>query len=485
MNKRKSSIIVTILSLCIFGTLAIFFLDFNIDTSYNLSTINTASPSVQLQAGEEYYMVGGSIGQDDYFEGMILDQDENVIIYGCVASKIGVFRHDPNLKLPLNSTDMVMWGDGAPSTLSLDSSGNIYLAGYHYPEMYLIKYNNNLELQWNKTWGYGAPSYNMIVDSNDNIFVAGPYNDDIILLKYSPNGDVLWNITSPLMNEHMFLSDYRILSMDSNDNIYLVYDQLKFGIEGYIDGPILRIFKLSNSGTVLLNFTHIPSNYEYNAMVLHMITMDNADNLYILCKRISFWNDDTFLLKYNNYGVLQWNKSYNFFQDVYPQDLIFDSTGILYLLGMGDYIALARISTSSGNMLWETPHTVMNERAYAIALDSKNNVYIAGKTFDTEIPDSDILLVKYDPNGNVLAKKTWDYHGNETGMAIVIDSNDEIFIAGKADSFFSSDYDLILLKVDLSSDSDITLFIIIGISIGVVAFLSIGIFLYLRKRSRK
>ena len=38
--------------------------------------------------------------------------------------------------------------------------------------------------------------------------------------------------------------------MDSNDNIYLVYDQLKFGIEGHIDGPILRILKLSNSGTI-------------------------------------------------------------------------------------------------------------------------------------------------------------------------------------------------------------------------------------------
>lgn len=150
---------------------------------------------------------------------------------------------------------------------------------------------------------------------------------------------------------------------------------------------------------------------------------------------------------------------------------------------MGNYVVLAKIDTTTGYMLGETPHTIMNERAYAIAIDSKNNLYIVGRTLDTD--DSDILLIKYNSNGKLLAKMTWDHHGNETGQDIVINSNDEIFIAGRADSFFSSDYDLILLKVGFDSDSGLNLFIIIGISIGVIAFVSIGIFIYLRKRSIK
>lgn len=495
MSRKKLFLLIFFIGLVISSTFSLIIHshtpDFKIDDTNNLnSKIVTASTSIQLESEEfdlQYYMVAGSIGQDDYLEGMVLDQDKNVIIYGCVAGNIGVFRHDPNLGLPLNSTDKVVWGDGAPSSLSLDSSGNIYLAGDHYPEMYLIKYNNNLELQWNKTWGYGFLSYDMIVDSNDNIFVAGDYNDKIIMVKYDPNGNELWNITTQEAFP-TFIMDYRILSKDSNDNIYLVYDQYADVHQhgGIYSGPIYRILKFSNTGTILLNFTYIPFNLEYNVMALRMIAMDSLDNLYIFGWKP--FKDDTYLIKYNNLGVLQWNQSYNFFQDVYPEELIFDSLGNLYLLGMGDYVALAKIDSSTGNMLWETPHpyTIVNERGYAIALDSKNNVYIAGRTLDTEIPDSDILLIKYNSNGKLLAKMTWDHHGNETGMDIVINSNDEIFIAGRADSFFASnDYDIVFLKIDTILVPGIGIFIIIGLSLGIIAFASIGIFLYIRKKSKR
>lgn len=455
-NRKSSLIFLIIISICFLSSLAIFISVFN-NSSTVIQNSSIKSASVQSEAFElEYHLVVGGIGYDDYLEGMVLDQDGNLILYGDVAGNIGFIRHDPSLSLsyiPLDSTNSTVWGDGIPSALSLDSLGNIYLAGYKFPEQYLIKYSNSLVFQWNKTWGNGIPCYDMIIDSNDNIFVAGDNgggasHGDVILMKYDSNGNELWNITSPETWPTMFILDYRVLSKDSNDNIYLVYDQYELDIEGgHYSGPVFRILKFSNSGTLLLNFTYIPSNYGENVMALRMITMDTSDNLYVLGK--CFYKDDIHLLKYNNMGVLQWNQSYNFYGAYnIPREIAFDSIGNIYLLVEEDYVALAKIDPSTGNILWETSHQTLNERAYSIAFDSKNNIYVTGRTLDIETSDRDMLLIKYNSGGQLLAKNTWDFHGNETGLSIVINSNDDVFIAGNADSFFASnDYDFLLLKI--------------------------------------
>lgn len=447
--------------------ISIWFLSFLVlsFTVFNDSSPDTKSSSLKLASPQseaftlDYHLVAGGIGFDDRLEGMVLDQDGNIILYGCVAGNIGFFRHNPSLSttyVPLNSTSSTVSGNGVPSAISLDSLGNIYLAGYSFgegPEQYLIKYSNSLAFQWNKTWGNGAPSYDMIIDSNNNIFVAGDNSGgishgDLIMIKYDPNGNELWNITSP-ERWPVFIFDYRVLAKDSNDNIYLVYDQYTYGIEGYIDGPVFRILKFSNSGTLLLNYTYIPLNYEENVMTLRMVTLDNSDNLYILGR--CFSKDDIYLIKYDNMGVLQWEQSYDFYgSNNVPREIAFDSIGNLYLLGEGDYVALAKIDPTTGNMIWETPHTAMNERAYSITFDSSNNIYIAGKTLDPS--DNDMLLIKYSSGGQLLAKNAFDFQGNETGLSIVINANNDVFIAGDADSFFASnDYDFLLLKLKTSS----------------------------------
>ncbi len=487
-QKFKTITLLMIISIWILSSLVLSFSvfnDFSPDTKN--SSLKLASPQSNAFI-LDYHVVVGGIGFDDELEGIVLDQDGNIILYGYVAGNIGFFRHDPSLSptyIPLNSTSSTVWGGGVPSALSLDSLGNIYLAGYAFPEQYLIKYSNSLAFQWNKTWGNGTPCYDMIIDSNDNIFVAGDNSGgishgDLIMIKYDPNGHELWNITCPEAWPTMFAFDYRVLSKDSNDNIYLIYDQYSYGIEGGVyDGPVYRILKFSNSGTLLLNYTYIPSNYGENVMALRSVTLDTSDNLYILGK--CFYKDAIYLIKYNNMGVLQWDQSYNFYgSNNYPREIAFDSLGNLYLLGEGDYVALAKIDPTTGSIVWETPHTSMNERAYSIAFDSSNNIYLAGKTLDPS--DNDMLLIKYSSGGQLLGKSTFDFQGNETGLSIVINSNDQIFVAGDADSFFASnDYDFLLLK--LSSMTG-------GVSFGHYHLLFLclaGVFLVLiiRKRTNR
>jgi len=484
-NSKKLSLLIGVLFLSIFS----FGANINLFL-YKSNCLNSDPFSIQLQS-EEYYMVAGAVGVDDYLEGMILDHDENVLIYGVVGGKIGFFRHDTDLKPPLNSSDYAIWGSGVPSKLSFDSSGNIYIAGYSYPNLYLIKYNSNLEFMWNRTWGDDATCYDMVIDSNNNIFVAGHNNGDALLSKFDTMGNELWNFSAPNAYYSMFAFDYfDVLVKDSNDNIYFAYLQYEFNIEGYIDGPIYRILKLDNSGTLLLNFSYIPSDYINNLMHLRMVSMDSSENLYLLGKYVDT-SRRVHIVKYNNMGIQLWNQTYDFYgQSEYVYSYItmkFDSMGNLFLLQSANYIALAKINPNSGNLIWETPYTSdTGERCYDIAFDTQNNAFVVGRVSNSETGERDVLIKKYNSNGALLGKKTWDHNGNETGLGIAITSKAEIFLTGTADSFFSSDYDLFLLKINPISTPDQLIIIIIIVSIITTgAVVGLVIFLLSKKKARK
>ena len=115
-----------------------------------------------------------------------------------------------------------------------------------------------------------------------------------------------------------------------------------------------------------------------------------------------------------------------------------------------------------------------------------NNVFVVGETQEGEDKDDDLLIIKYNSNGDLLGKKTWDHNGNETGSEIVINSQDEIFVAGRADSFFSSDYDLFILKIDpiFASEQSLVIIIIIISIVGSAAVIGLVIFLLRKRRKR-
>lgn len=455
------------------------------NTNYLKSNLNLDSTTIDLQSDD--FMIAGNIGTDDYLRGMELDHEENVIIYGRVAEKFGFFRYKQGS--PLNSTDRAIWGDGSPMDLVVDSLGNIFIAGFNNSGICLIKYNKNLEFQWNKTFGIGSLCYDMIIDSNNNIFIVGgpPFHvGTLFLYKYDQNGNEIWKYNVTNADSSIYDMNYEILSKDSNENIFMVYEQFERFIEGYIDGPILRILKFSNSGTVLLNFTYIPLDYLNNVLSLRKIIVDDFDNLYILGRKFFSSNLEFQILKYDNMGISQWNKSYEFLGEgnYYNCKMKLDLEGNLYLLEKKKYAALAKINPSSGNLLWQTPNENSNEWANSMAFDTMNNVYIVGGVLES---DRNVLLIKYDTNGNFIGKKTWDRYGNETGLDIVINSHDDIFIAGRTDGFFSTDYDLFLQIVEpiVEPIDGLNWPLVIGVGVGAIALVSIGIFVFLRKKHKK
>jgi len=91
-------------------------------------------------------------------------------------------------------------------------------------------------------------------------------------------------------------------------------------------------------------------------------------------------------------------------------------------------------------------------KAYEIALDSFNNSYLAGYSVYGPGIEDDVWLLKYNSSGGLVWSERWGFWDDEAPKAIVINSANDIYIAGYTQSFGGSDYDVFIFKYNSSGD---------------------------------
>lgn len=107
---------------------------------------------------------------------------------------------------------------------------------------------------------------------------------------------------------------------------------------------------------------------------------------------------------------------------------------------------LARYAPGGKDVLWRvliggSSNTVPN----AIALDSVGNVYVAGTTGARDLPLLDpvqdkqtglniCFLMQFNPEGKLLFSTYFGGNRNEEGLALAVDSQDNVYLAGRASS---------------------------------------------------
>ncbi|MHA1341744.1 MAG: SBBP repeat-containing protein, partial [Promethearchaeota archaeon] len=309
-----------------------------------------------------------------------------------------------DIKLSFNTT----WGGedyDIGKGIAVDSNNNIYITGdtssygADDEDVCLLKYNSNGSLLWNTTWG-GA-SYEegkgIAVDSNNNIFITG-YTDsygagyrDVFLLMYNSNGSLLWNTTWGGAGEDEGLG----IAVDSNNNIFITGYTDSYGAGSY-DAVLL---KYDSNGNLLWDTTWGGASYEEGKG----IAVDSNNNIYITGYTDSYGAGyyDAILLKYNSNGSLLWNTTWG---------------------GAGE------------------------DEGLGIAVDFNNNIYITGVTNSYGAGYYDAILLKYNFNGNLLWNMTWGSAGDDEGLGIAVDFNNNIYITGVTNSYGAGGYDILLLK---------------------------------------
>ncbi|MBL0051936.1 MAG: T9SS type A sorting domain-containing protein [Bacteroidetes bacterium] len=281
-----------------------------------------------------------------------------------------------------------------------DGIGNIYLTGRTDADPSInsddncltIKLNANGIQQWVTSYtsaGNNNERGNIIrVASSGNIYVAGRMfngtNEDILVLKYDNNGNQQWVHTFSNNNGDDIPSE---MVIDANENIY---------ITGQTASAIDTIF-------------------------------------------------DFVTLKYDATGAQQWVKTYDGNgQNDFARGLALDNSGNVNVAGYSDidasvdtnYNVVTIQYDASGNVKWMQSFDFgnnLNDITDALTTDSYGNIYVAAHSNknSTSDPDYDMVILRYDSNGNINWSATANGNADSIDVPnlVMINGND-IYMAG-------------------------------------------------------
>ncbi|MEX2714706.1 MAG: S8 family serine peptidase [Candidatus Sigynarchaeota archaeon] len=95
---------------------------------------------------------------------------------------------------------------------------------------------------------------------------------------------------------------------------------------------------------------------------------------------------------------------------------------------------------------WTRTRNIANDNDYALATCSDGTyVYTAGYGYGIGAGGYDILLIKWDQNGNEIWYRTWGGTGTEYGYAIWSDGTN-LYVVGYTNSYGAGNYDIVLVK---------------------------------------
>ncbi|MHA1376703.1 MAG: SBBP repeat-containing protein, partial [Promethearchaeota archaeon] len=307
---------------------------------------------------------------------------------------------------------------------------------------------------WYLTWGGGDLEYgtDVLIDNANNIYFAGTtysFSDesDICIVKYDPFGKQIWNLTCGGIKD-----DYGAnLAFDSLGNVFLACttEIYKFGVglSNYI-----CLTKFNSSGQK--EWETIwggDANNEY----CRDIVIDSSDNIYVSGDTASFGagSFDTFLIKFDTDGTEQWFQTWGGLEGDFCGSMDLDSFDNIYLTGDTDSYGTGSNDLflvkydGSGNFLWESLWgTSAYDAGEAIVIDPSDNIFIGGSTTSYGSGDWDFCLLKYDINGNFKWYQTRGGIDSDYCYAIALDSYNNIYLAGKTESFTALGKDYYLVQ---------------------------------------
>ncbi len=344
----------------------------------------------------------------------------------------------------------------------------------------LLKYDTNGNLIWEETWeGSRYDVWYDIISYENHIYVVGDieqgtHNSDVLLLKYDTDGNLIWQ---------------RTWDNGDDDNGYCITE---YGGFLYIVGRSYQSY--SEQELLLLK-------YDTDGNQIWMTTWSSGDVswgdniigykgfLYVLGSNIDYERNEynQVLLNYDTDGDLLWVRTceeVDFTDSTNKRLLAYN--GALYITGYNSTNGFSEIILVkydlNGNLLWS--------RAWSRYAQSSNigesitgyngYLYILGKTTMNISANTDIVLIKYDTNGNLEWVKTWGDSGAENGNQI-INHDGYLYIMGVTDSNSSGGRDVLIMKINSFEISPYwgIVIIIFGIIIAIIADI------FLTRKSKK
>jgi hypothetical protein len=396
----------------------------------------TLSSSAQIQqAWVAHYNNGITNGTNQAVK-MALDTGGNIYVTGFsqnTNSQLGyvTIKYAPNgNQLWAARYDSTNSAPATPAAIRLDVSNDVIVTG----SALTVKYDSN----GNQLWALPYAGTALAVDSNANVYVAG--FQDFGTVKVAPQGTNEWITTyidpaGPTISQSVLV--------DSRNNVYVsgldtYYYQPGIGPPG---GPYVTLttIKYGSNGNQIWKTSQAPSPAN-GSVEIEGAALDGASDIYVVAN----WslNGSFFTYKYSSNGALVWSS--------YPNNgsgpangLVLDSATNVILVGQDAYqLSLAGYNyyytilklNSIGSPIWTNRYPeppIGSSVATSIDVDTANNVYVTGYSLGTNSL-SDIVTIKYGPNGNQVWLQRYQSpgNGNAAGNAIAVDNNGNVYVAG-------------------------------------------------------
>lgn len=297
-------------------------------------------------------------------------------------------------------------------------------------------------VDWHVT--YGAEDldqgWDCAVDSENNAYLIGTTRLDggatnATLLKYDTVGSLVWERHWGGVNNDNGNGGYT----DSTNNIYLVGSTRSFGAD-LINGDCF-VAKYDEDGSLLWNRTWGTPGVDSAMDVL----VDSSFNVYISGYSNNGGNGrDVLYLKYNISGDLQFAFNWGGIGTDTGYGIEETATGNIVLsgqtssFGAGSTDIFVLYYSAAGSLIWNTTWgSPTIDRGYDCAVDSMNNIYIAGWTYYPDdlmagagIYNINFVLIKFDNDGNTIWSRIWGRENMDYGIGVDVDSDDNIYFVG-------------------------------------------------------
>ena len=335
------------------------------------------------------------------------------------------------------------------SAVTTDSNNNIYLSGTGWGgstqyDIFFGKLNTSAAIQLQKTFGTNNTdtSYGITVDSSGNIYLAGFITSggtlqDFIVTKINSTGVIEWFRTIP--DEQGVNDASYSIKVDSNGNVYAS------GVT-YPAGSNKNVFIVKFNSTGDIQWRKVLSGVSE----ARSIQLDSSGNIYISGLANIGGVNKILVVKFSSSGNVTWQRSLGSANAAQSNGIAVDSSGNVYVCGYSGATLTAIVAKydSSGSLLWQRLISGETNAGYtSIALDSNNNVYLTGY-YITSGSTNALVVTKYDSSGNLQWKRFISSAATVYGSGITIDNTGDVVICGYVNNGTTNDILIVKLPND-------------------------------------
>jgi len=326
-------------------------------------------------------------------------------------------------------------------------------------DAFLVKTDANGNLEWAKTYGGTSADFAYSVQqTSDGGYILTGYTEsfgaggrDIFLIKTDADGNLEWAKT------------YGGTNWDEARSVQQTSDG------GYIVAGYTRSFGPVWNGEFFLIKTDADGNLQW-AKTYGRPSWDEAysvqqtsDNGYIMAGLTAAFGAgayDIFLIKTDEYGNVQWANAYGGTSYEWAFSVQQTSDGYIvagytesFVFVAGDRNIFLIKTDEYGNVQWAKTYGGMYwDEARSVQQTSGGGYIVAGYTASFGAGGGDLFLIKTDANGNVQWAKTYGGTDFDGAFSVRQTSDGGYIVAGQTGSFGAGSFDIFLIKTDANGD---------------------------------